>query len=408
MCDTVVIVSADRVLFGKNSDRDPNEAQVLEWHPPRTHPPRASVHCTWLQIPQVRETNAIVISRPFWMWGAEMGANEHGVVIGNEAVFTHQPYAATGLTGMDLVRLALERATSAAGAVNTIVTLLGEHGQGGGCGLEHRDFSYHNSFLIADPGEAWVLETAGRLWATEHVPHGVRTISNGLTIPAFAETHSDRLRTTVAEARIRQRQTSAALANATGAGDIMAALRSHGRGTWPQYAFRNGAMRGPCLHAGGLLAASQTVASWVSDLCSAGAMHWATATAAPCTSIYKPVRLDRPVSLGPAPNDHFDENTLWWRHERLHRLAILDPALTFPAFTVERDAVQRDWLADPPRSDDAFRQADALLQRWTAAVAAGHPRDRRPMWLRRYWRERAQRARMDDVVTRADARERAA
>jgi secernin len=388
VCDTVVVVGERRVLFAKNSDRDPNEAQVLEWHPRRSYDAGANVRCTWITIPQVAETYATLISRPFWMWGAEIGANEHGVTIGNEAVFTKEPYAASGLTGMDMLRLALERAASASEAVEVMTGLLERHGQGGGCGHEDRSFTYHNSFLVADAAGAFVLETAGRHWALERVSAGVRSISNGLTIPGFAERHRERVRTAVSRCRVREALTARAANGAGGPDVLMWVLRTHASADGPVYSPVNGAMASPCMHAGGLLTSSQTTASWVSEIAPGDALHWVTGTAAPCLSLFKPVRVSDPVDLGPCPSDRFDPLTLWWRHERLHRMAVRDPRRA--RFVAERDEVERRWLTDPPASADAFTHADELLERWT--VELGSVADARPWWVRRYWQARDRRA----------------
>ncbi len=394
MCDTMVVVRPGSVLFAKNSDRDPNEAQFLDWQPRASHPAGARVRCTWIEIGQVRETYAVLLSRPFWMWGAEMGANEHGVVIGNEAVFTDQRYAKSGLTGMDLLRLALERAASAGDAVAVITELLEQYGQGGGCGHERRGFTYHNSYILADTAGAYVLETAGKLWAVEKVESGARSISNGLTIEPFARQHGDHVRTAVSACRVRQPLTQDRAAGATGAGDLMAALADHGAGAGtPHYSLVNGGMAAPCMHAGGLVANSQTTASWVADLRPDVAAHWVTATAAPCTSLFKPVPVTSPLDLGPQPSDRYDPATLWWRHEDLHRMAMRDPAVAYPLFRPERDEVQARWLTAPPDPAAAFAEADELLARWTTAIAEGvNGRDTRPAWARRYWQKRNARA----------------
>jgi len=384
MCDTIVVVTPDRVLFAKNSDRDANEAQFPQWIPAFDHDPGSTVQCTYLEIPQVAHTHAVLISRPFWMWGAEIGSNQHGVTIGNEAVFTDQPYADTGLTGMDLLRLGLERSATADQAVDVIVGLLMRHGQGGGCGYDDRSFTYHNSFIIADRGGAIILETAGSKWATERVTSGVRTISNGLTIAGFADEHRDRLRSKVSACDVRTTITAGSAAGATGPADLMAVLRSHGPDEWPKYRSINGTLSMPCMHGGGLVASSSSTAGWVSDV-GAGA-HWITATSAQCLSLFKPVRVGEPVDIGRIPDATPDSESLWWRHERLARAVMKDPETLAPLFLEDRDEVESRWLAEPPAGQQAFDDHASLLSEWSTRVAnAPEPDDTRPWFARRYW-----------------------
>ncbi|XP_077554755.1 secernin-2 isoform X2 [Haemaphysalis longicornis] len=200
-CDTFVALPPatrnDCIVFGKNSDRPSGEVQEVVYVPRTQHGESAKLQCTYIEVDQVPETCAVMLSKPAWMWGAEMGANEHGVCVGNEAVFTHLngPDDRTErLLGMDLVRLGLERGKSAREALDVIVSLLEKHGQGGPCFDTDPSFTYHNSFLIADRTEAWVLETAGKLWAAENVKSGCRNISNCLSIETRIDLCSEGLR----------------------------------------------------------------------------------------------------------------------------------------------------------------------------------------------------------------------
>ena len=136
MCDTFVAMpdatSDGVVIFGKNSDRPHGETQDVISLPALDFSDESMLDATYIQTPQVSHTLAVILSKPHWMWGTEMGANEHGVVIGNEAVWTNQPYRESGLLGMDLLRLGLERGATALEALHIITGLLEAFGQGGG------------------------------------------------------------------------------------------------------------------------------------------------------------------------------------------------------------------------------------------------------------------------------------
>lgn len=81
MCDTMVALppatAGGVVLFAKNSDRERDEAQFLDWCRPRAMPRgRAALHLH--RYPQAARTHAVLLSRPYWLWGAEMGPTSTG------------------------------------------------------------------------------------------------------------------------------------------------------------------------------------------------------------------------------------------------------------------------------------------------------------------------------------------
>ena len=358
------------------------------------------VRCTYIAIPQAARTHAVLLSRPFWIWGAEMGANEHGVVIGNEAVHPRAlPQRQRALIGMDLLRLGLERGTTAAEAVDVITGLLERHGQGGSCGHMAARF-YDNSFIVADKDEVFVLETIGRRWAVERAGP-TRAISNTYSIATPTRASADleafaraqgwwsanafdfaaavtRLDNPgLAGALARCGRSTLRLGREAGRLDparMMAALRDHG-GDELGAGFHPADITGPtvCMHAADGARRGQSVGSLVSDLRPAGAVHWVTGSSAPCTSIFKPVFLaDGLPDQGAIPGDGFDPETLWWRHERLHRAILTDYPAAMAIIAPERDALEARFIAriGPLIDADGAARREAVALCWREAAAA--------------------------------------
>jgi secernin len=197
-CDTwVALPDATQdgtTIFAKNSDRAVFDSGPLMFYPRQKWAVGIQIDLGRLYIPQVVETYATLGSSPYWCWGYEEGINEYAVAIGNQGIWT-KPLAENitahaegdgpqlGPTGMDLVRLGLERGKTAREAVEVITRLVETYGQfGSGTPTLGVEGAYDNSFIIADPTEAWVLETAGTRWVARRVPRGTTSISNTVSI----------------------------------------------------------------------------------------------------------------------------------------------------------------------------------------------------------------------------------
>ena len=359
MCDTMGFFHEGSAIFAKNSDRSPNEPQVLEYIPAKDHE-ETELKVTYTTIPQVPHTKAILISRPVWLWGAEMGVNEDGVCIGNEAVFTKGAYHKENdtLIGMDYLRLALERASTAKEAVDVITELLPVYGQGGNCAYDHK-FYYDNSYLIMDRNRIFILETADKTWTCSEVERG--SISNRLSQDkTFAKKNIDPLYSKFSGSADRLKQSSTCLVGAESVPDMFRALRNHAPGV--KNPFAEGTVNSVCMHYGGLVGDHST-SSMVVEL-KDDIRVWVTGTSTPCVSLFKPYRFgDTPTAPVYAEKDPAAE--AYWRSAELFRRTLLCHELP-PEFYAERDALEAEFLIH--KDSKAAAEADqAFYAKWADA-----------------------------------------
>jgi secernin len=169
-----------QTLFAHNSDQQPQDIQVLERVPGRAHEAGENVAVQFLAIPQARHTLTVLGSQPAGVWGYTHGLNDHGLAAGCTRLSSKLQIDRPGLLGTDLVRLALERCSTAHQAVDLITDLIERHGQG-----MFPDCPAHvegdSAILVASPGEAFVLEAAGHHWVLQEIER-VRAVSDVGTI----------------------------------------------------------------------------------------------------------------------------------------------------------------------------------------------------------------------------------
>ncbi|TFG83346.1 MAG: hypothetical protein E4H20_05720 [Spirochaetales bacterium] len=324
MSDTFHLPAGDGIFFGKNSDRNANEPQALLIAARRTPSDSVIFNDRSFDVPDAG--HSMILSCPTWMPGAEMGVNEKGVAIGNEAVFSKYKPAPDGVLGMDLLRAALMASSSAEEARDILITLTERHPQGGN-GAFKGTLVYNNSYIISGPDGAYVLETAAARWAWRKLDEAT-AISNSYSLTVdykrvdpvtrkgialvnermacldeadagrVAEKESwkayveNRLMARITEGDARRRSLEALLPAAAESGGrqaAMALLRAHGA-VDPLHPSKNHNL---CCHDGDLWGNPTTASMLVERGTEPGRfIVWFTGASYACANLFKPVLFD--------------------------------------------------------------------------------------------------------------------
>jgi hypothetical protein len=327
MCDTISTgpkwSKQGFSYFAKNSDREPGEPQILQFvrfdnseliNISNEALKRNYVDSSFRYLEQAIDSDlfnnyrnySAIISSPLWMWGAEMGVNEKGLSIGNEAVFSKRAKRDEGLLDMDILRLALHQCATAEEAVNYITRLIERFGQGGDGGYKHSLY-YDNAFLIQDKNEGWIIESSARKWCARK-SGSMASISNTYSLedrydrsnlPADSKglkhEKENKVMNFLAAGELRNQYKIEYLNRTSGSGNlhkIKGLLRSH----ISRSDKTKRGMRSICIHNLPPFN-SQTTASFIVEYRPDDFRIWYTGSDLPCRSIYKPLIFDEKLFI---------------------------------------------------------------------------------------------------------------
>ncbi len=429
MCDTVVVTKENSrsgyTVFGKASDRAVNEPQPLIFCPAADHSPGSKVKCTYIEVEQAEHTYAMILSKPSWIWGAEIGVNEFGVCIGNESVFSREMVTeGEALLGMDIVRLALERAKTAREAVEVMGEMMEKYGQGGNASFDGV-FLYDNGYMVADENEAWHVETIGaHYWAAKKVS-GSYSISNYMSINYPDLMHKDLIENArrkgypvdepfdLAKAYVdwhspvnisgmQRRCCSFQMANKPGRDftvpDMLALLRSHyTTDPWT----KGGSC--VCMHAHNPESEEdidcQTCGVMIAVVKGKDTLMWGNGMGVTCVSPFQPMWFDayskKQVFAYEDMEAGMDE---WIRREGINR-AILDGRIPEEEYKRELYAMESAWLkqVDEVMPDRKSRQAlcdaiadeaEAFIDKWLDSAKKAPSNPRGSVAFQAWWKQK--------------------
>ena len=244
---------------------------------------------------------------------------------------------------MDLLRLGLERGKTAYEAMHVIISLLEQYGQGGNAAL-NMAHKYHNSFLIADPHEAWILDTVNRRGVARRVKDAAGisncysteeewdegspdikeyAYSKGLASPDvpfnFAKAYGEigmKLRSSFP----RFSRLNCRLQEKKGEIDVetmQSILRDHfeGENDEPRWSPADGVSATICMHNMDTVSSS-TAAGIVVELTEDATIR--ACMSRPCVSVFLPfsIKHELPKSVSYA-GCKYEASSLWWTMERL-------------------------------------------------------------------------------------------